>query len=86
LSQFTSMIARLNRSQNQVSVPFCALQSARSAPEHLSEIAEILAVGLQRAFARKSSEVCATTGESSLHILPNQSGDPTSENRRTSDA
>jgi hypothetical protein len=54
--------------------------------EHLGEIAEILAVGLQRVLMRKSSEVCARTGESSLHILPDQSGDPISENRRTSDA
>jgi hypothetical protein len=55
-------------------------------PEHIVEIAEILAIGLQRALARKSSEVCATPGECSLHILPDQSGHPTSKDRRTPDA
>jgi hypothetical protein len=54
--------------------------------EHLGEIAEILAAGLQRALARKSSEVSANTGESSLHILPGQSVHPTPMDRRTSNA
>jgi hypothetical protein len=71
LVQFAAMVAATGLSQTN---------------EHLGEIAEILAAGLQRAFVRKSSEVCATTGESSLHLAPDQSGDPTSENRRTSDA
>jgi hypothetical protein len=44
-----------------------------------------LALALQRALARKSSEVCRRTGESSLHILPDQSGDPNSKDRRAPD-
>jgi hypothetical protein len=54
--------------------------------ERIAEIAEILGAGLQRALARKSSEVSADSGESSLHILPGQSGDPTPLDRRTPDA
>lgn len=54
--------------------------------EHIDEIAEILTAGLQRALARKSSSKSAGTGESSLHILPGQSGHPSPEDRRTSDA
>jgi len=54
--------------------------------EHLREVAEILAAGLQRALARKSSELSGGTGESSLHILPGQSVHPTRMDRRTSNA
>jgi hypothetical protein len=54
--------------------------------EHVDEIAEILAVGLLRALSRKSSEVRSNSGESSLHILPAQSGDPTALDRRKPDA
>lgn len=42
--------------------------------EHLTEIAEILAIGLQRLIARQSSEISADGGESSLHFTPDQSG------------
>jgi hypothetical protein len=38
------------------------------------EIAEILAAGLMRAFARKSSLISANPEESSLHISPAESG------------
>jgi hypothetical protein len=41
----------------------------------LAEIAEILALGLQRVLARQSSDLSADRGESSLHIPPDQSGD-----------
>jgi hypothetical protein len=41
----------------------------------LAELSELLAIGLQRALRRKSSEVCRGTGESSLHIPPDQSGE-----------
>jgi hypothetical protein len=51
----------------------------------LAELSELLAIGLQRALTRKSSEVCPGTGESSLHILPDQSGDPNSKDRRAPD-
>jgi hypothetical protein len=53
--------------------------------DHVAELAEILALGLQRALARKSSEVRADGGESSLHILPGQSVHPNPMDRRTSD-
>jgi hypothetical protein len=56
-----------------------------SAKDRLCETAELLAVGLQRALARKSSEVYRSIGESSLHIPPDQSADPTSVDRRISD-
>jgi hypothetical protein len=40
----------------------------------LDEIAEILAAGLTRLGARKSSRKPAEFGESSLHFSPDQSG------------
>jgi len=45
------------------------------ANERLSEIAEILATGLIRLEALKSSRKSAEIGESSLHFTPDQSGD-----------
>jgi hypothetical protein len=45
-----------------------------SSDERLAELADILATGLQRLRARKSSELCPDSGESSLHILPPRSG------------
>jgi hypothetical protein len=45
-----------------------------NASERLPEIAEILAAGLTRLFARKSSEISADAGESSVHFPPHQSG------------
>jgi hypothetical protein len=45
-------------------------------PKHrIAELAEILAVGLQRVLARQSSQNLPFVGECSLHISPNQSGD-----------
>jgi hypothetical protein len=46
-----------------------------NADERILEIAEILAVGLSRLEARKSSRKSADFGESSLHFTPDQSGD-----------
>ena len=46
-----------------------------SATERLGEIAEILAAGLMRLEARKSSRKYPEIGESSLHFTPDQSGD-----------
>jgi hypothetical protein len=43
--------------------------------ERLSELAEILAAGLTRLEARKSSRKSAEIGESSLHLTADQSGD-----------
>jgi hypothetical protein len=45
---------------------------------HLSEIAEILALGLTRVGAPKSSPKTARFGESSLHFSTDQSGDAAS--------
>jgi hypothetical protein len=42
--------------------------------QRLSELAEILAAGLMRLRARKSSELCGHTGESSLDCPGYQSG------------
>jgi hypothetical protein len=42
--------------------------------EHLTEIAEILAVGLQRLIARQSSDLSVDSRESSLHYDASQSG------------
>lgn len=47
----------------------------------IAEIAELLALGLTRLMARKSSAFSEPTGESSLHSSPEQSGDvPVVEN------
>jgi hypothetical protein len=45
-----------------------------SAGERLSEIAEILAAGLMRLRARKSSQISADCGESSVDFSGHQSG------------
>lgn len=43
------------------------------APKHIAEIAEILAVGLMRLRAAKSSELCTEAGESSLDFTATES-------------
>jgi hypothetical protein len=50
-------------------------------PQRLSELAEILAAGLMRLRARKSSGLCPDNGETSLHFSRHQSGhaDPSRE-------
>jgi hypothetical protein len=57
-----------------------------AADDRVAELAEILAAGLQRALARKSSRVYEHSGESSLPILPDQSVHPSPLDRRKSDA
>lgn len=55
-----------------------------SGADRISEIAELLALGLMRLQARKSSRIGPDRGESSLHFSPAESGDPAragSENR-----
>jgi hypothetical protein len=47
---------------------------AKQTPDHITEIAELLAAGLTRLQAWKSSRKSAEFGESSLHFSPNQSG------------
>jgi hypothetical protein len=54
-----------------------AVPAARlSSDERLGEIAEILAMGLQRLLERKSSEKSADFGEKLLDIPAKQSGHP----------
>ena len=53
--------------------------------QRIAELAEILAAGLMRLRARKSSPVSADFGESSLPNSLAKSGDPTQESRRTQD-
>jgi hypothetical protein len=43
-------------------------------PDDIVEIAQLLAIGLLRLEARKSSQKPAEFGESSLHFSPDQSG------------
>ncbi len=43
----------------------------------LAEVADILAFGLMRALARKSSGKSGLSGESSLDLSPTKSGHPT---------
>jgi hypothetical protein len=45
-------------------------------PENIQEVAEILAAGLMRLLARKSSELSAAAGETSLDFTGDQSGHP----------
>lgn len=52
-----------------------AERRAGAVADQLSEIAEILAVGLTRLMTPKSSEFSRHPGESSLHFSPDQSGD-----------
>jgi hypothetical protein len=58
---------------------------SQTSAEHLSEIAEILAAGLMRLVARKSSPIFANTGDSSLDFSATKSGHPTPVERRISD-
>jgi len=52
-------------------------------PERLAEIAEILAAGLMRLQARKSSALSADCGDSSVDFLPDRSGHADAPKRRT---
>jgi hypothetical protein len=51
-----------------------APMSHPSPNERIAEIGELLALGLMRLLARKSSEVSARTGEFSLDCIADQSG------------
>ena len=55
-------------------VPVSGPAADLSSADRLSDIAEILALGLMRLKARKSSELSRDRGESSLHFTPEQSG------------
>ena len=53
--------------------------------DRITEIAEILALGLSRMQARKASGKSAPAGDSSLDILAVQSGHPAISKRRAAD-
>jgi hypothetical protein len=67
------------------SAAMTAAKTPQTSSKHLTEIAEILAAGLMRVVARKSSPIAADSGETSLDISPAESGHPTPVNRRTTD-
>jgi hypothetical protein len=54
--------------------PYPAARTLPTARERIAEIAEILASGLMRLRARKSSQISPDLGEISLDILAHQSG------------
>ena len=62
-----------------------AAKIPQSSAERFAEIAEILAAGLMRLMARKSSPISADVGESSLDFSAAESGHPTPVERRKSD-
>jgi hypothetical protein len=51
--------------------------------ERLAELGQILAAGLMRLHARKSSPLSADRGDSSVDFLPDQSGHADAPKRRT---
>jgi hypothetical protein len=51
-----------------------SMLDAQASPDRFEELASLLALALIRLEIRKSSEKGAALGESSLHILPHQSG------------
>ncbi len=53
-----------------------------TAADRLDEVAELLAAGLVRLRAPKSSELSADPGESSLHFSPDRSGHALRKSRR----
>jgi hypothetical protein len=61
-----------------------ATEPRYDASDRLSEIAEILALGLMRLEARKSSRKPTRSEESSLHFSADQSGDAASFSTGTS--
>ena len=59
------------------------LKSLPSQNPRISEIAEILALGVVRLRVRQSSELARRGGESSLDCVGDQSGDANPENMET---
>jgi len=74
LIQFAAMIAIPRRQQ-----------TGDECLAEIAEIGEILAAGLMRLMARKSSSILAGIEDSSLHISGVKSGHPTPVDRRTAD-
>jgi hypothetical protein len=56
-----------------------------AATNHISEVAEILALGLMRLLEKKSSELSPPAGETSLDFNGHRSGHPTPTEGRKSD-
>jgi hypothetical protein len=54
-----------------------------TADEHLAELGELLARGLMRLDARKSSSLSADCGDSFVDFVPDQSGHADALKRRT---
>jgi hypothetical protein len=54
-----------------------------TADERLAEIGQILALGLMRLKARKSSPLSGDCGDSSVDFLPDRSGHADAPRRRT---
>jgi hypothetical protein len=67
------------------SAAMTAAKIPQTSSKHLTEIAEILAAGLMRLAARKSSPISTTSGDIPLDISAPESGHPIPENRRTAD-
>jgi hypothetical protein len=65
---------RTHQMQNPISNPLFA--DRQTIGESVAEVAELLALALQRVLTRQSSGESRPVGESSLHISPDQSGDP----------
>ena len=76
---------RLSAILSQPTAMTAAPELSQSSAERLSEIAEILAAGLMRLVARKSSPISADPGESSLDLSAAESGHPTPVDRRILD-
>lgn len=73
------------RRHNRPSLTNTALAAPPGPAEHLSKVAEILAIGFMRLAGRKSSANSADTRDSSLDNSPGESGYPTMVKRRPSD-
>jgi hypothetical protein len=54
-----------------------------TAGERITELGQLLALGLMRLHARKSSRLSADLGDSSVDFLPDQSGHADALKRRT---
>jgi hypothetical protein len=73
------------RNVSEQTAPEAGYPAQLSATDRLAEIAEILAAGLKRLWARKSSRISADLGESSLDLPDTESGHSTSAGRRIAD-
>ena len=85
LLQFEGMNARQQNSQTNSVIADRYANGGGSAVSYMPEIAEILAAGLMRVQARKSSGKSRETGESSLDFSGGKSGHQAPVNGRTTD-